>query len=159
MLLTFFYEHGNTAFSVPSQLFPQVKIDYHANLKGCKERCEDSEWCFKQRLCSAQQGLNGGERSPIMQLDWPSLIRIISAQCFTTASYPLNAKCFRQPGPALAPTASKPLQLCYTVSCSKQLCFCCCCLVGGVNKERELSRLFKIHPLICYLWQEGVTSH
>lgn len=88
------WEH---CLSIPSQLFPQVKTDSHADLKGCKERCEDSEWCFKWRLCSAQQALNRGERSPIMRLDWPSLIRITSAQYFTTASDPLNAKCFPQP--------------------------------------------------------------
>lgn len=65
-----------------------------------KEQCEDHlKWCFKPWLCSSQRGLNGRAPSLIMQLDWPSLIRIISAHCFPTAAAPLDAKCFCLPTP------------------------------------------------------------
>lgn len=63
-----------------------------------KEQCKDYfRWCFKLWLCSEQQGLNGGEPRLIMQPAWPSLIRIISAHCFTAATGPLNAKRFCRP--------------------------------------------------------------
>lgn len=117
-----------------------------------KEQGEDYlKWGFKPRLCSSQEGLNGGELSPIMQPDWPSLIRIISAHCFPAASDPLNPKRFCLP-------TSRSVSHCdllllnrgSSVGYSKHF-FRWTEVLGLTGSSEPISRA-------VILWQEGVVS-
>lgn len=107
------------------------------------EQCKDYfKWCFKLWLCSEQQGLNGGEPRLIMQPAWPSLIRIISAHCFTAATGPLNAKCLCRPIACCLPL--------WPVTFQQWL------LNGNYSKHflsnrgTGFTRLLKIHNKICH---------
>ena len=150
-----FHKYVNKTFFSPSELFPQVekrlRHQYERRLYFKGQRKDDLKWCFKGQLCSEQPGLNGGETSPIVRLDGPSLIRIISAHCFPTSPDPLNAKCFCGP---ISRSVSHCDQLLfnsgYSVGFSKHFL---------VNGEIGLKGSFK--PIIksVILGQEWVLSH